>query len=142
MAIGEGEEVTALRNLARPMVALYVGGMGAKGKNFYNDVVRRYGFEEEAEKIQDLYLDGKKTEAEALVPDELLEATSLCGPESYVAERIAAFREAGVTHLQVLPIPTGGPAPGGPGGRGQASRRLRQAAGCPAPWLGTGPGRR
>ena len=89
VAIGEGDEVTALRNLSRPMVALYVGGMGAKGKNFYNDVVRRYGFEEEAEKIQDLYLDGKKAEAEALVPDELLEATSLCGPESYVAERIA-----------------------------------------------------
>ena len=111
VAIGEGEEVAALRNLSRPMVALYVGGMGAKGKNFYNDVVRRYGFEEEAEKIQNLYLDGKKTEAEALVPDELLEATSLCGPESYVAERIAAFRDAGVTHLQVLPIPTGGQRP-------------------------------
>ena len=103
--------MAALRNLSRPMVALYVGGMGAKGKNFYNDVVRRYGFEEEAEKIQNLYLDGKKTEAEALVPDELLEATSLCGPESYVAERIAAFRDAGVTHLQVLPIPTGGQRP-------------------------------
>ena len=85
LAIGEGDEVTALRELARPMVALYVGGMGAKGKNFYNDVVCRYGFEEEAEKIQELYLDGKKTEAEALVPDELLEADlavrprGLCG---------------------------------------------------------------
>jgi F420-dependent oxidoreductase-like protein len=111
VAIGEGEEVTALRNLARPMVALYVGGMGAKGKNFYNDVVRRYGFEEAAEKIQDLYLDGKKTEAEALVPDELLEATSLCGPESYVAERIEAFRAADVTHLQVIPVPLGDQRP-------------------------------
>ncbi len=111
VAIGEGDEVIALRNLARPMVALYVGGMGAKGKNFYNDVVRRYGFEEEAEKIQDLYLQGKKTEAEALVPDELLEATSLCGPESYVAERIAGFGEAGVTHLQVLPVPVGDQRP-------------------------------
>jgi len=70
-------------------------------------VVKRYGYQEEAEKIQDLYLDGKKAEAEALVPDELLEATSLCGPESYVAERIAAFKEAGVSHLQVLPMPTG-----------------------------------
>jgi len=107
VAIGEGEDIVALRDVARPMVALYVGGMGAKGRNFYNDVVKRYGYQEEAEKIQDLYLDGKKAEAEALVPDELLEATSLCGPESYVAERIAAFKEAGVSHLQVLPMPTG-----------------------------------
>ena len=107
VAIGEGDEVGALRDLARPMVALYAGGMGAKGQNFYNDVVRRYGYEEEAEKIQDLYLDGKKTEAEALVPDELLESMSLCGPESYVAERIAAFKAAGVSHLQVVPVPTG-----------------------------------
>jgi F420-dependent oxidoreductase-like protein len=111
LAIGEGDEVTGLRDLARPMVALYVGGMGAKGKNFYNDVVKRYGFEQEAEDIQDLYLSGKKAEAEALVPDELLELTSLCGPESYVAERIAAFREAGVTDLQVTPIPVGDQRP-------------------------------
>ena len=111
LAIGEGDEVTKLRDLARPMVALYVGGMGAKGKNFYNDVVKRYGFEQEAEDIQDLYLSGKKAEAEALVPDELLELTSLCGPEGYVAERIAAFREAGVTDLQVTPIPVGDQRP-------------------------------
>jgi F420-dependent oxidoreductase-like protein len=111
LAIGEGDEVTALRELARPMVALYVGGMGAKGKNFYNDVVRRYGFEEEAEAIQDLYLSGKKAEAEALVPAELLAATSMCGPEGYVAERIAAFKEAGVTHLQVTPVPVGDQRP-------------------------------
>ena len=107
VAIGDGPEVTAFRELARPMVALYVGGMGAKGKNFYNDVMRRYGYEEAAEKMQDLYLDGKKKEAEALVPDEVLAATSLCGPEGYVAERIAAFHEAGVTHLQITPIPLG-----------------------------------
>jgi alkanesulfonate monooxygenase SsuD/methylene tetrahydromethanopterin reductase-like flavin-dependent oxidoreductase (luciferase family) len=81
--------------------------MGAKGKNFYNEVVRRYGFEYESDQIQELYLDGKKTEAEALVPAELLEATTLCGPESYVAERIAAYKAAGVTHLQVAPIPVG-----------------------------------
>jgi F420-dependent oxidoreductase-like protein len=111
VAIGDGDEVTALRDLARPMVALYVGGMGAKGRNFYNDVVRRYGYEEEAEKIQDLYLDGKKAEAEALVPDELLESMSLCGPESYVAERIEAFRAAGVSHLQVVPVATGDQTP-------------------------------
>ena len=107
LAIGEGDDVTALRELSRPGVALYVGGMGAKGRNFYNDVVRRYGFEKEAEQIQELYLDGKKKEAEALVPAELLEATSLCGPEGYVAERIAAYGAAGVTHLQVTPVPVG-----------------------------------
>ena len=111
VAIGEGDDVKALRDLARPTVALYVGGMGAKGRNFYNDVVRRYGYEEEAEKIQDLYLDGKKAEAEALVPDDLLESMSLCGPASYVAERIAAFKEAGVSHLQVMPVPTGDQTP-------------------------------
>ena len=111
LAIGEGDEVVKLRELGRSMAALYIGGMGAKGKNFYNDVVKRYGFEEEAEAIQDLYLSGKKAEAEALVPSELLEATSLCGPEGYVAERIAAYHEAGVTHLQVTPIPVGDQRP-------------------------------
>src|SRR5579863_1994323 len=107
LAIGDGDEVTALRDFARPMTALYVGGMGAKGKNFYNELMVRYGYEKEAALIQDLYLDGKKKEAEAAIPDEFLERTSLCGPASYVAERVAAFREAGVTHLQVLPIPLG-----------------------------------
>ena len=82
------------------MIALYVGGMGAKGRNFYNDLVCRYGFEKEAEQIQDLYLDGKKDEAAALVPDELLEKTTLCGPEGYVKERIAAFKESGVHRPQ------------------------------------------
>jgi F420-dependent oxidoreductase-like protein len=107
LAIGEGEEVTNLRQLGRSMIALYVGGMGAKGKNFYNTLACRYGFEEEAAAIQELYLSGKKREAEALVPDEFLELTCLCGPASYVAERVAAFAEAGVTHLQVHPIPVG-----------------------------------
>lgn len=107
LAIGEGEEVTAVRDLARGHLALYIGGMGAKGKNFYNDVARRCGYEEAADTIQDLYLSGKRVEAEAAVPDEMLELLSLCGPESYVAERIAAFAEAGVTHLQVTPVPIG-----------------------------------
>jgi F420-dependent oxidoreductase-like protein len=102
-----GEDAASLRELARPMVALYVGGMGAKGRNFYNDLVCRYGFESEAAEIQDLYLDGHKDEAAARIPDELLEATSLCGPEGYVRERIAAYAEAGVTHLNVTPVPTG-----------------------------------
>ena len=111
LAIGDGPEVTGLRELTRPMAALYIGGMGARGKNFYNDLVRRYGFEKEAAEIQDLYLDGKKNEAAAAVPVELLESTSLCGPEGYVKERLAAFAEAGVTHLQVIPIPTGDHTP-------------------------------
>jgi F420-dependent oxidoreductase-like protein len=113
LAIGEGDDVKAIRNFQRPMVALYVGGMGAKGKNFYNELAIRYGFEEEAEKIQDLYLSGNKKEAEALVPDEFLELTTLCGPESYVKERIAAFAEAGVTHLQVHPVPMADQTPAG-----------------------------
>ncbi|HEX4866398.1 MAG TPA: LLM class F420-dependent oxidoreductase [Acidimicrobiales bacterium] len=106
LSVGDGAE--AVRELARPMVALYVGGMGAKGKNFYNDLVKRYGFEAEAQAIQDLYLDGKKDEAAKMVPDELLEATSLCGPEGYVKERLAAFKESGVTNLNITPI---GPEP-------------------------------
>jgi F420-dependent oxidoreductase-like protein len=105
LAIGESENVIAVREMARPQVALYVGGMGAKGKNFYNDVAIRYGFEREAETIQDLYLAGYKTEAEAAVPAEFLELTTLCGSRSYVAERIAAFKQAGVTHLQIDPVP-------------------------------------
>jgi F420-dependent oxidoreductase-like protein len=88
----------------RSMVALYVGGMGAKGKNFYNDVAQRYGYVDEAATIQDLYLDGKKEEAAAAVPDELLRAISLIGPRSYVAERMAAFAEAGVTTLNLTPL--------------------------------------
>jgi len=108
LAIGDGEDVVALRELQRSMVALYVGGMGAKGKNFYNELAIRYGYEKEAEIIQDLYLSGKKHEAEAAVPDEFLELTTLCGPKGYVAERIAAFKAAGVTHLQVHPIPQAG----------------------------------
>jgi hypothetical protein len=78
--------------------------MGAKGRNFYNDLVCRYGFEKEAEQIQDLYLDGKKDEAAALVPDDLLEATTMCGDEGYVKERLAAYRESGVTMLNITPI--------------------------------------
>jgi F420-dependent oxidoreductase-like protein len=99
-----GEDVTGLRELGRPMQALYIGGMGAKGRNFYNDLVVRYGYPGEAEAIQDAYLDGRKDEAAALVPATLLEKTSLIGPRSWVAERVAAFREAGVTSLNVAPI--------------------------------------
>jgi hypothetical protein len=78
--------------------------MGAKCKNFYNDVACAYGYESEAEQIQELYLSGKKKEAEALVPTEWLEAANLVGPEGYIKERIAAFQEAGVTSLNVTPV--------------------------------------
>ncbi|GHC91589.1 LLM class F420-dependent oxidoreductase [Nocardiopsis terrae] len=104
LAIGEGEDTRKLMEFTRPMIALYVGGMGAKGKNFYNTVAQRYGYEEAAEKIQDLYLDGKKDEAAAAVPDEFVELTNLVGPESYVRERVEAFRAAGVTQLNVTPV--------------------------------------
>ena len=108
VAIGTDDEVARYRDLSRPMAALYIGGMGAKGRNFYNDLVSRYGWEAEAETIQDLYLEGHKEEAMAAVPDELLAATSLIGDAGYVRERVDAYREAGVTTLNVTPI---GPDP-------------------------------
>jgi len=98
----------AILDFARPSVALYVGGMGARDKNFYNTICQRYGYVDEAKEIQDLYLDGKKSEAAAAVPREMLVGTNLVGPAGFVKERIAAYREAGVTHLQVMPI---GPDP-------------------------------
>jgi F420-dependent oxidoreductase-like protein len=107
LAIGEdlvGDAATRIRDYARPNVALYVGGMGARDKNFYNDVARRYGFVDEAIEIQDLYLDGKKDEAAGKVPAEWLEKSSLVGPPSYIAERVAAYKEAGVTVLSVSPV--------------------------------------
>jgi F420-dependent oxidoreductase-like protein len=103
VAIGEGPETKGLLDFLRPMYALYVGGMGARGKNFYNELACHYGYEKEAKEIQDLYLDGKKKEAEALVPTEWMEASNLVGPASYVQERIAAFKEAGVSHLSIVP---------------------------------------
>ena len=108
VAIGEEDEVAPIREMARPMLALYVGGMGAKGRNFYNDLACRYGFEEAAGEIQDLYLDGKKDEAAARVPAELLESSAIVGPEGYVKEQIAAYKESGVTTLNVTPV---GPDP-------------------------------
>ena len=105
-----GDDAAQMRDLARPMIALYVGGMGARGRNFYNDLACRYGFEAEATKIQDLYLDGKKDEAAAAVPDGLLEAATICGPEGYVRDRIAAYKAAGVTSLNVTPIASDIPA--------------------------------
>ena len=109
--VSVGEDVKHLLDLARPTVALYVGGMGAKGKNFYNTLACEYGFEKEAAQIQEMYLGGNKRDAEAVVPLALLEMCNLVGPESYVRERIAAFAEAGVTNLQVVPVPADGREP-------------------------------
>jgi F420-dependent oxidoreductase-like protein len=104
VGIVDADAAKKLRNAGRPGTALYVGGMGAKGRNFYNNVFRRYGYEQEAEQIQNLYLDGKKDEAAALVPDDYLNATSLVGDEGFVRERIEAYKAAGVTRLSVNPI--------------------------------------
>src|SRR5215217_8058970 len=88
----------------RPFVALYAGGMGARGRNFYNDVVRGYGWEAQAREIQDLYLDGHKAAAAAAVPEEMLRQMALVGPRGHVAERLAAFAAAGVTTVNVAPL--------------------------------------
>jgi F420-dependent oxidoreductase-like protein len=102
--VAVGDDVDALHDVVRPHLALYVGGMGARGRNFYNDLAVRYGYEAEAKAVQDLYLEGKKDEAAAALPEELVRAVSLIGPEGYVAERIAAFAEAGVTTLALQPL--------------------------------------
>lgn len=99
-----GDDVAAARDLMRPFLALYVGGMGSREQNFYNQLVRRYGFEDAAQEIQDLYLDGRKDEAAAAIPDALIDAVSLCGPRELVRERLAAYREAGVGTLGVTPM--------------------------------------
>ncbi|MGN5237174.1 LLM class F420-dependent oxidoreductase [Rhodococcus sp. SJ-3] len=100
-ALAIGDDVDHLLDVVKPHLALYIGGMGARGKNFYNDLACRYGYEAEAKTIQDLYLDGKKEEAAAAVPDDLVRAISLIGPEGYVRERVAAFKESGATTLNV-----------------------------------------
>ena len=92
---------TKVLDSARPGAALYVGGMGARGKNFYNDIMSAYGWEGEAKTIQDLYLDGKKAEAAAAIPADYLSAAGLVGPLGHVKERLSAYKEAGVTHLQM-----------------------------------------
>jgi F420-dependent oxidoreductase-like protein len=99
-----GEDLPALRDAIRPLLALYVGGMGARGKNFYNDLARRYGFEDAAKTVQDLYLDGKKDEAAAALPDALIDGVGLLGPEGLIKERLAALSEAGVTTLNMTPL--------------------------------------
>ena len=103
-----GDAQKALLDHARPHMALYVGGMGARGKNFYNDICRDYGFEKEAVEIQDLYLEGKKDEAASKIPGEWIMNANLVGSPGFIKERVAAYKEAGVTVLSVNPV---GPDP-------------------------------
>ncbi|MFC8382962.1 LLM class F420-dependent oxidoreductase [Nocardia sp. NPDC055165] len=103
-ALAIGENVTPLLEFVKPHLALYIGGMGAKGKNFYHTLATKYGYGEAADRIQELYLAGDKQAATQAVPDELVRDVSLIGPESFVKERIAAMAEAGVTTLNVTPI--------------------------------------
>ena len=95
----QGDDVQACLDFVKPMLALYIGGMGARGKNFYNELACRYGFEAAAKKIQELYLDGKKAEATAAVPNELADEVSLVGPPARIRDRLAAWRESGATTL-------------------------------------------
>ena len=95
------DDLDAARDALRPLLALYVGGMGARGANFYNALVRRYGYEAEAERIQELYLDGKQREAIAAVPDRLVDEVALVGPRERIADRLEAWRESGATTLLV-----------------------------------------
>lgn len=101
LAIGEGQDVAKAREAARGHIGFYVGGMGAKSKNYYNDLFRRYGWEAEAEKIQDLFLGGQRAEAMAAVPDEYVDSANLIGDESHVRERLSVYKQVGVTHLTV-----------------------------------------
>ncbi|MDA2894753.1 LLM class F420-dependent oxidoreductase [Mycolicibacterium sp. BiH015] len=99
-----GDDVEDRLAWAKPQLALYIGGMGARGKNFYHNLATRYGFGEVADRIQDLYLAGKKAEAIDAVPDELVRQVSLVGPAGFVKERLAAYAEAGVTTMLVHPL--------------------------------------
>jgi alkanesulfonate monooxygenase SsuD/methylene tetrahydromethanopterin reductase-like flavin-dependent oxidoreductase (luciferase family) len=98
------DDVDRARDAMRPFVALYVGGMGSREKNFYNALVRRYGFDDAAQEIQDLYLDGKKEEAAAAIPPALIDQVSICGPLDRVRERLEVYRDAGVGTLIVSPM--------------------------------------
>ncbi len=94
----------AARNLMRPVLALYIGGMGSRKQNFYNNLVQRYGFEAAAKEIQDLYLDGQQQAAAEAIPAELIDLVSLAGPRDVVRDRLAAFRDAGVGTLMITPM--------------------------------------
>jgi alkanesulfonate monooxygenase SsuD/methylene tetrahydromethanopterin reductase-like flavin-dependent oxidoreductase (luciferase family) len=94
-----GDDVQTCRDFLKPMLALYVGGMGSRRQNFYNRLARRYGYEDAAAEIQDRYLAGRKEEAVAAVPDALVDEIALVGPKERIADRLAAWRECGATSL-------------------------------------------
>jgi F420-dependent oxidoreductase-like protein len=96
-----GNDVDRCRAVVKPFLALYVGGMGAKGKNFYYDLVCRYGYADAAETIQNFYLQGKKQEAALAVPDALVDDVALCGPKARIAERLALWRQSPITTLNL-----------------------------------------
>jgi F420-dependent oxidoreductase-like protein len=96
-----GDDVKACLAQVKPQLAFYIGGMGARNKNFYNDLACRYGYEAEAKQIQDLFLSGKRDEATATVPDALADEVSLCGPKERIKERLSLWKEAGITTLRV-----------------------------------------
>jgi F420-dependent oxidoreductase-like protein len=98
------DDAAAARDAMRPFIALYVGGMGSRTRNFYNDLVSRYGFEDAARTVQDLYLEGKREEAMAALPDALIDTVTLCGPRDAARERIGMLRDAGVGTLIVSPM--------------------------------------
>ncbi len=101
VALGNGPEVREAREATRANVGFYVGGMGARDKNFYNELFQRYGWVDEAKEIQDLFLSGKRDEAISKVPDEYLDMATLCGDPGYVRERIAVYKEVGVSYLNI-----------------------------------------
>ena len=94
-----GDDVNACRMAVKPMLALYIGGMGAREKNFYFNIACRYGYEDAALRIQDLFLAGKKNEAVMAVPDELVDEVALCGPRERIAERLEVWKTSGITTL-------------------------------------------
>jgi F420-dependent oxidoreductase-like protein len=98
------DDLASARDAMRHYVALYVGGMGSRKQNFYNALVQRYGFEDAAREVQDLYLEGKKDEAAAALPGELIDTVTLCGPADVVRERIAIYRDSGVGTLMIAPM--------------------------------------
>jgi alkanesulfonate monooxygenase SsuD/methylene tetrahydromethanopterin reductase-like flavin-dependent oxidoreductase (luciferase family) len=103
-SIAIDDDIDKARDLMRPFTALYIGGMGSRKKNFYRELVTRYGYGEQAQKIQDLYLDQKYDEAMAAIPAELIDKTALVGPRDAIAERLSVYRDAGVGTLLVMPV--------------------------------------
>ena len=101
-----GDDPAVCRQMIKPMLALYIGGMGARGRNFYNDLACRYGYEAAAKEIQDLYLDGKKQEAAAAVPDDLVDEVALCGPKERIAELVEPWKKSPVTTMVVATVQT------------------------------------